>query len=753
MTIHLYDCDASGDLGEERGDAMSDDGIERLTQLHGIGTSYNDFRNRPQAVASQSKLAVLAAMAVDTSDARAIDAAISQHQTVRWMRMLPPVLVVTRNQRCVLPMSVPLALKAKTARWSIALESADARTGEVPLDKLQVIENGETEGRKFHRLELVLPQDLPLGYHTIAVTLDTGLAGESRLIVAPDSCYEPPVFQKGERVWGISIQLYALRSAGNWGMGDFHDLRELVELCAPLGSGIIGLNPLHALMPANPAHISPYSPSSREFLNVLYISVPDVPEFAGCDAARNQVKSAAFQSELKTLRATDRVDYVRVAAAKFAVLTLLYDYFRTTHLDANTERATAFRAYVESRGEPLRLHAIFDALDAHLRLQGPQYWGWPSWPDEYQDPTSLGVNRFARERVKEVEYYLYLQWLAEEQLAAAQQLARRRGLSIGLYGDIAVGANPGGSETWANRHLYRQGASVGAPPDALALKGQDWGIPPQDPTELRTQQYQPFIVMIRNNMRNVAALRLDHAMTLFRLWWVPRGLSSAQGAYVHYPLSDLIAILALESHRNQCVVIGEDLGTVPIEVYEAMEHYRAYHYKVLLFERTDDGVFKPPSVYVPHALATVTTHDLPTLRGFWEGADILLRDQLSLYPTPDIRDEVSRDREAERIALMHALVAQRLWYWQPHEPLPPYSPALSRAIHAYLGLTLSNIAMIQIEDLIGMPDAVNIPGTDQEHANWQRKIALTTEEIFGRDDVRDMLDAMDQARDGDNPNG
>jgi 4-alpha-glucanotransferase len=593
---------------------------------------------------------------------------------------------------------------------------------------------------------------LPLGYHTLKVALDTGLAGESRLIVAPTVSFEPQAMHRGERVWGIAVQLYSLRSSRNWGMGDFRDLRELVKRAAPLGCGIVGLNPLHALMPANPAHISPYSPSSREFLNVLYIAVEDAPEFASCAAARQLVESKEFQENLAALRAAHVVDYVQVAAAKFAVLPLLYEEFRSQHLALDTPRAQAFKQYAQERGEPLQRHAIFDALDAHWRLQGPQYWGWPTWPEEYRDPSSLAVNRFARERAQEVEYFVYLQWLAEEQLTHSQRLARELGMPIGLYGDVAVGANPGGSETWSNRHLYLQNASVGAPPDALALKGQDWGIPPQHPEELKAQRYEPFIVMIRNNMRPVAALRLDHAMTLFRLWWVPRGMTSAQGAYVHYPLADLSAILALESHRNECVVIGEDLGTVPEEVRLAMERYRIYHYKVLLFERENSGRFKSPHEYVPHALATVTTHDLPTLRGWWEGHDIELRDRLDLYPSEAIKEEVHNGRIHERLAMMQALNEQRLWYWQPQEPLPEYSPAFARAIHAYLGLSNSHIAMLQIEDLIGMTDAVNVPGTDQEHANWQRKVTLDTGDIFARAEVLDMLDAMNKARRGSNPN-
>lgn len=726
--------------------------FEQLAAQFGIGPSYNDFKGDPKHISIASKTAILSAMGISTADDRAIEAALSQQDTVRWMRMLPAGNVVTIGQAATVPLAIPVALKAKQVTWDITLESGERRTGTVALDKLEVIERGTLDKRQFVRAKLSLPSDLPLGYHTLNVALDTGLAGEARLIVAPATSFEPEAIHRGQRVWGIAVQLYSLRSKRNWGMGDFRDLHELVALSAPLGCGIIGLNPLHALMPANPAHISPYSPSSREFLNVLYIAIEDVPEFAESSAVQSLVNERSFQATLRALRATDVVDYVQVARAKFAALKLLYEHFRDEHLARDTSRAAAFRRYADERGEPLQRHAIFDALDAHWRLQGPQYWGWPTWPEEYRDPTSSAVNRFAKERATDVDYFIYLQWLAEEQLTAAQSLARKLGMAIGLYGDVAVGANSAGSETWSNRHLYVQDASVGAPPDALALKGQDWGIPPQHPEELRAQRFDPFVVMIRNNMRPVAALRLDHAMTLFRLWWVPRGMTSAQGAYVHYPLDELIAILALESHRNGCVVIGEDLGTVPEEVRVAMERYRIYHYKVLLFERENDGRFKAPDQYVSHALATVTTHDLPTLRGWWEAHDIELRDRLNLYPSEDVKDEVHTGRVAERLAMMSALNEHGLWHWQAHEPLPEYSPPLARAIQAYLGLSASNIAMLQIEDLIGMTDAVNVPGTDQEHANWQRKVALESADILTRADVRDILSAMNTARRGTNPN-
>jgi 4-alpha-glucanotransferase len=725
--------------------------IRQLAQLYGIADSYLDFRGRPTQVAVESQTAILAALGVEAADDTAAEKAIHEYQTRRWTGFVPPVVVASVGQPISVPIAVPLDLAAKKVDWNVTLENGDPRSGSAQLSKLKALEEAKVDNASYLRVAVQLP-DLPLGYHTASFALDTGLQGTLRIVVTPEQCFEAHAIAEGKKLWGIAVQLYSLRADDNWGVGDFRDLRNLIRLSGPLGCGIIGLNPLHALMPANPAHISPYSPSNRQFLNVLYVSVEDVSDFAECEPARNRVAEPKFQATLKEARATRNVDYVKVAAAKFEILSLLYADFRKRHLEEETPRGEAFRSFQEIQGEPLRLHAIYDALDGHFRLQGPQYWGWPSWPEEYRDPATPAVQRFARERAEDVEYFQYLQWLAAEQLAAAQHAAREAGMAVGIYGDVAVGANTAGSETWSNRHLYLQGASVGAPPDALALKGQDWGIPPQDPVELRAQQYQPFIGLVRNMMRYVAALRFDHVMTLYRLWWVPRGLLSKDGTYVHYPLADLIAILALESQRNHCIVIGEDLGTVPEAMTEAMEHYNAYHYKVLMFEQHPDGTFKKPDEYVPQAMAVVTTHDLPTLRGWWEGSDVTLRAQLDLYPTDELRQQAHDSRVRDRVSLLRALVSAGLWHWQDGEAMPSYSAALSRAVHAFIGLSSSNIALLQIEDLIGMSEPVNVPGTDTEHANWQRKVTASLTDIFSSREAKDILAAMDAARKGVNPN-
>ncbi|HSN71474.1 MAG TPA: 4-alpha-glucanotransferase [Steroidobacteraceae bacterium] len=725
--------------------------VDRLATARGIGRAWYDYRGQRREFSHETRLALLRAMGIDGDDGHAVERALEEHEAASWRRPLRPVYVVDASGPISVYVTVPDDPGCTGLKWNLTLADGRRRHGSREIARLEQIGTGQVDGERYARIKLELPGSLPPGHHRLSVRIADRPVARCALIAAPPHCHGPGP-DSGLRHWGLTVQLYTLRSQQNWGIGDFADLADLVELVAPLGCAVIGLNPLHAMMPANPAHCSPYSPSSRQFLNVLYVSVPRVEDYAECPDVQARVESAEFQSLLAELRATERVDYPQVAAAKLEMLRLLYASFESRHVAAASERGQEFLAWVEARGEPLRRHALYDALDAHFRAQSADYWGWPVWPEAYRDPGSSAVRAFASEQASEVRFYLYLQWLAETQLAAVQQAALAAGMAIGLYGDVAVGVNPAGSETWSDQALYLKEVSIGAPPDPLGPKGQDWGIPPQDPHQLIEQAYAPFITMVRNNMRCVGALRLDHVMALFRQWWVPRGLGATGGAYVHYPLDDLMGVLALESVRNECLVIGEDLGTVPDEMREAMHRWRLNHYKVLIFEKTLDGRYRRPDEYVENALATVTTHDLPTLRGWWEGRDITLRTELDLYPDDDARQHAINERLTDRHAMMQALVAAGLWYWHPQEPVPDYSHALSRAIHLFLGKSHSLLAVLQLEDLSGMTDPVNVPGTSTEHANWQRKMNLPADEILGRDDVRELLQAMGKARRGEEPN-
>jgi 4-alpha-glucanotransferase len=719
--------------------------IDRLARLRGIGEAYHDYRGELRYFTLETKAGILRAMGCAPEDPAALAAEIGQLESERQRRLLPPVVPV-HGKRAVLDLNIAARDFGASLKWAVALEHGERRTGHLSSADCPEIWRGEIDGAWITRRRFELPLELPAGYHELEVSVAGGPAGRCLVISSPPECYEPAAIHDGRRLWGVAVQLYAVRSRENWGIGDFNDLKVLIRWLAPRGAGFIGLNPLHALAPADPERASPYSASNRHFLNLLYISVPAVPEFRECDAACARVADEHFVRRLSELRAAPQVDYRGAAEIKFEILELLYRDFRERHLTPGSARAAAFRGFVAAGGPPLQLHVRFDALDHFFRATQNAASGWLSWPAEYRDPTGAAARRFADEHPLHIEFQLYMQWLAHEQLAGAQGLARELGMPIGLYGDYAVGAHPSGSETWADQRGFRMGAEIGAPPDPLALKGQGWGIPPPDPLAMETQCLQGFIGLIRDNMRYYGALRLDHVMSLFRLWWVPAGSSPTEGAYVHYPLHSLLTALALESSRSDCMVVGEDLGVVPDEVRHAMPEFGLYHYKVLLFEK-QDGRFRRPGEFVRRALATATTHDMPTLRGFWEGRDIELRRHLQLYPSVEIANDLEREREHDRAALLAALRDEGLAPASPGSSAEPFTLEFAHAVHLYLARSKTALVALQIEDLLGMADPVNVPGTHHEYPNWQRKLSSDLEDMVNRAEYDRYFAEINRARD------
>ena len=718
--------------------------IERLARLRGIGDAYHDYRGELRYFSLETKVSLLRAMGCPVDEDAALARELSRLEADSRRKFLPP-LAAARGARIGIDINVTAHEFGSTLVWSVRFEDGSQRDGITSTADCAEIWRGEVEGSWITRRRFELPLDLPPGYHELEARIGAGAAARCLLIISPPQCYEPPSIVAGRRLWGIAVQLYTLRSRNNWGMGDFNDLRALIRWAASHGAGFIGLNPLHALSPSDPARSSPYSASSRHFLNVLYIAVPLVPEFEGCAAVQERLADPSIARRLGELRDHEWVDYRGVADVKFEMLSLLYRDFRDRHLAAGSGRARDFQAFTAAGGRLLQMHARFDALDRYFRAALGVASGWLSWPAEFRDVNGRAAQRFADDHPQEVEFYAYLQWLAHEQLSGAQALARELGMPIGLYGDYAVGANPSGSETWTDQGSYRLGAEIGAPPDPLALKGQGWGIPPQDPSDMQAQRLQGFVRLIRNNMRHYGALRLDHVMSLFRLWWVASGFSPADGAYVHYPLQQLLTVLALESARSACLVVGEDLGVVPDEMRRAMPEYGLYHYKVLLFEKLD-GRFRRPDEYVRRALATVTTHDMPTLRSYWEGRDIELRRRLNLYPSAELEGEVVRERAHDRELLLAALQEQGLKPAQQATPFDPFTAELAHALHLYLARSATALTALQIEDLLGMTEPVNVPGTDKEYPNWQRKVTADIEDIAARADLAAYLEQIRAAR-------
>ncbi|MDP9065102.1 MAG: 4-alpha-glucanotransferase, partial [Pseudomonadota bacterium] len=531
-------------------------------------------------------------------------------------------------------------------------------------------------------------------------------------------CWLPPEILAGRRLWGVAAQLYLLRSAGNWGIGDFGDLRTLVDLLKKKGADVLGLNPLHALFADDPEHASPYSPASRLLLNVLNIDVAAIAELADCAEAIETINSSSFQSSMQRCRDAPLVEYSAVTRLKMGVLQRIYAHCRANSHSPHWREFIAFR---RSQSEAVERAYLFLALRSHFTEQPGGHADWHRWPAEYRDPSDPRVRAFAEQHLDKVAFQAWLQFIADEQLGRAAAAAEP--MAIGLYRDLAVGADRCGAETWADSSAVVDSAAVGAPPDIYNPPGQNWGLPPLNPRTLRDQAYRSFIDLIRANMRHAGGLRIDHVMALQQLYWVPQGLEPSEGAYVRYPLRDLVGILALESRRQRCLVVGEDLGTVPEGFRERMAAANVLSYRVLFFERDTDG-FLPPDSYPHLALAVAGSHDLPTLRSWWEDADLRLKETLRLFPKSEDARRAWSERGRDRKDLLAALSRAGL----PSDPTMTVE-LLNQAAHAYLGRSTAALAVAQLDDLTDEATPVNVPTTSQEHPNWRRRLSLSLEEL------------------------
>ena len=729
---------------------MNGSALDRLCALAGIAAEHTDIWGGKHRPSDETRIALLRAMGI-VADAAGVEPALEAREQRAWHRALPAVAV---RREVALPYRWEICCEEsqsrKVHRWSLALESGETRAGEFRPGELPRLAEQTVGGARCLKAAFEWHERLPPGYHrfTLQAPGDTA-ACVLTLIIAPERCYTPPALQAEGRVWGPALQLYALRSRRNWGIGDFTDLRNAIEIAGRAGAGIVGVSPLHALFPHNPGHISPYSPSSRVYLNVLYIDVEAVPEFPECETARTAVAAPGFQSRLRALRAAERVDYRGVAEAKLGVLGILYGHFRERHLAARTARGEAFRTYQSSCGESLLRFALFQALQEDFHARDENVWGWPVWPEPYRDPESPQVRAYAESNRERVEFYAWLQWLAEEQLAACGRRAGELGLGVGLYQDLAVSLDRAGAETWSWQQVYAEFASIGAPPDDFNLNGQNWGLPPPIPEALAESAYASYVATLRANMRHAGALRVDHVMGLMRLYWIPPGGKPADGAYVHYPLADLLGILALESGRNRCLVIGEDLGTVPDAVREALAPLGVLSYRLLLFEKEHDGGFRAPAAYPVQAVAAASTHDLPTLKGLWAGHDLDLRTKLGLYPSEERRELQAAERVRDRGRLLVALEREGLLpegVTVDPASAPDMTAELAHAIHVFLARGPARVMMVQMEDVLGQLEQMNVPATTTEYPNWQRKLPRNLEEWPADARVTALVEALRRER-------
>lgn len=728
--------------------------IERLAKCYGLSGEYNDWAGNPVKVPVEKMIPMLKAMGLKLDSDKLIDEQIEKLEKRRWQSVLPTVVVLHRGKPFELEVHLPASKVTDPIKLQLTQEDGNKCLLELSGKEGQF---QELARKKLGRTEVVrlsakLPDDLPDGYHRLQLHTSKNKSSKKSnkkvesvercsLIIVPETCYEPHELADGQKIWGSAIQLYTLRSAKNWGMGDFTDLKEAVKALAAKGANIVGLNPIHALYPAGPQHCSPYSPSSRNFLNPLYIDVEAVAEFEYSDKARQLMDNPEFQVKLAEARSATHVDYPKVAEMKMAVLEELYETFISREINAKTSRSRQFRGFCKARGESLERQAQYDVLFEYHLKQDADAWGWRHWPEQLQNPDSKETRAFIKTHKERVRFYTWLQWVANCQLEDAQQAAEQSGMLVGLYRDLAVGVDSSGADVWSDRSLYCLDASVGAPPDGVAPQGQNWGLPPFNPQALTESAYRPFIEMVRANMEHCGALRIDHVMGLLRLWWCPNGKTADHGCYVRYPLQDLLGIIKLESQRHQSLVFGEDLGTVPEEISESLPPAKFYSNTVGLFEKSENDRFTAPSDYPGRTLACMSNHDIPTLNAWWNCLDLDLWRELGTYDEARCEQEKS-ERHIAKVALLKTLadMGELPSGMNPEQmETMAFSHELMERLHYYLVRSNALITVIQLEDCMMLDTPVNVPGTCEEYPNWQRRLTSDVAALVQQEGMEQFL--------------
>ncbi len=712
----------------------ADEGLWRLADEAGIEPRYWDIAGNLHETTPETARTLLAALGLPVGSDREIAEKLAMLVEEKWQSPLPPVVIAREHDEIVVPVRLALNGGAKTIRWSVQLESGETRAADCDLAALPIEETGHRSGSPMG-LRCLKLAPLPAGYHEIRLA-DTET---SLLIVAPARCFLPA----GERHWGIATQLYSLKSPTNWGIGDFSDLRRLVERTAEHGAAAIGLNPLHALFLDAPEHASPYSPSSRLFRNPLYLDVTTIPDLEECGEARALIQTPEIGRAISAFRGGAFVDYKAVAESKLAVLQSLHRSFETRHISQGTARGRAFGHFVKQSGQALQGFATFQMLSEQFGTHD-----WSQWPAGCGECDSIAVSELQDRRADRISFFTYLQWLCEQQLSQSAEAARQRGMAIGLYNDLAVSVDAASADHWAYRNSFVAQLRVGAPPDPFNERGQEWGVVPLNPRRLSATRYAHFIALLRANMRHAGALRIDHVMGWQRLFLIPAGAPAASGAYIRFPLDELLAIAALESQRNRCLIIGEDLGTVPAGFRERMAEANVLSCRVFYFEREQEQ-FRRPDEYPVLASVSAATHDLPTLRGFWNADDIAAKARLGTFMSAEQETQARAARAGEKYLLLHALAREGLlpdWLSPLDDDHVDWTPDLAGAVHLYLARTPSMLLVVQLDDLANELHQANLPGSTSGYPNWRRRLSRQLEDLLGDPAIRAQMAAIASAR-------
>ena len=702
--------------------------LEELAQKLGIATTFSAEGIAEHHVSDRLIKYFCRHFGFDVSHDEKIEKALQLLEEQSYQMVTKPIYVVRQDK-----MSIEISVKKEAAQNILLMTKAQAggKYKTIPLN-VSVVSEKTIDGTIYQKLNLQLLTVLDIGYYDIELT-----AGQEKyqsiLAVAPQKCYTSEAL-RNQKLWGFALQLYAVKSKRNWGVGDLTDLKTFALIAAKAGADIIGLNPINVLSHDFPQNASPYSSVSRYFLNPIYI---DVEKTAGFD---EKIKHK-YEAQIAQAKKQDLIDYPSVYNLKIKVLSEIFN--------KQKKPSKAFENYKKEGGERLHLFALYQAIyheECH-RVWG----GWPAWPEglKNQDPMALAI--FEQAHQQDIEFFKFLQFETERQFADAASYIKALGLKIGLYRDLPVGVSKDSAELWSDTSAYIKGSGAGAPPDGFFPQGQKWCLGAFDPFELKKRAYQPFLDILRANMRFAGALRMDHVMSLMRLFMIKD--ESCEGTYIYYDFDDMLALVALESHLNKCMIVGESIGNVPAGFIDALGQNDIYAMSVLWAERWDfgQGDFKAPEFYPKEAVVSVGTHDMPPLKMWWFGYEIELKYQLKMIDDAE-RQRLYHERESERWRLLKVLDENGVW---PQDNLrknnylygESYPEGLTEAVHALLAKSASRMVVLQIEDIMGLDVLQNLPGTDRDkYPNWRRKWPVDLEDLEKNPDFIRNIQAVKAQR-------
>lgn len=697
----------------------SDTPLQQLAAAAGLLLEWLDSEGERCRLEPQVQRHLLGCLGFATDSDAAVAAELERLRTPPTLDDWPPLITAERGAATALPSALPGGTP-----FQLRLEQ-----GDLLHDRL------DDQGR--------LPPVGVVGYHRLSLA-----ERDLTLAVAPPRCFTlaDACQEAAPRRWGMAVQLYALRRPGDGGIGDTLALEAFARHAAQAGAAALAVSPTHAMFSADPERYSPYSPSSRLNYHALH-AAPEAQ--LGAEAVQVAIARGGLSETLAQLERDELLDWPRAARAKLSWLRILHDDLRRRDDAPARQAREALAAFRRQGGDALATHCRFEALQQ--QLDEPD---WRRWPEALRDPANPEVARFVEAHQDEIEFHAFLQWLAADGLARAQRTAREAGMPVGLIADLAVGADAAGSQAWSRQEEMLEGVSIGAPPDTFNVHGQDWGLVPFSPRGLVRSGFRSFIDMLRAGFAHAGGLRIDHILGLLRLWLVPHGASPAEGGYLRYPFDDLLRLVALESWRHRAIVIGEDLGTVPPGLRDRLADVGILGMRVLWFERDEQGTFLPPGEWASSAIATTSTHDLPTVAGWWAGRDIEWRSRLGLLADDQDADQEQAQRRRDR-----AQLAKALKLIDGHAPAAALNAAdlpASEVLDACarrLGLTPAPLALLPVEDALGLEEQANLPGTLDEHPNWRRRWSDDAERLLDSPEVRQRLARLDEARRLPTPQG